>query len=300
MVRRWQPPRPVDVRRTLAAHRRGAGDPAHCVTPDGATWRTSRTPAGLATLRVAERPGEGVIEAAAWGPGASWSLEMLPALLGGDDDPTGFAPTHPVLRAAVRRFPGLRIGRTGRVMEALIPAVLEQKVTGTEARRGWCTLLRRYGEPAPGPRNDLRVLPPPETWAQIPSWDWHRAGVEAVRARTVAGACRVARRMEQTLTLPPEEADRRLQAVPGVGPWTAAEVRQRAHGDPDAVSVGDCHLPGLVGWALSDRPVDDAGMLELLAPFAGHRYRVTRLLELAGPRPPRRGPRMAPRDYRPM
>jgi 3-methyladenine DNA glycosylase/8-oxoguanine DNA glycosylase len=73
---------------------------------------------------------------------------------------------------------------------------------------------------------------------------------------------------------------------------------QRASGDPDAVSVGDYNLPKAVGWALAGRIVDDAGMLGLLAPYAGHRYRVTRLVELSGIRPPRRGPRLPVRDYR--
>lgn len=297
-VRRWQPPWPVDIALTLAPHRRGASDPTCRPAADGALWRTCRSPEGPATLRLARRPAEGLIEGAAWGPGASWALDRMPELLGERDDPAGFDPAQPVLRRAFRRLRGLRIGTTGRVLEALVPAVLEQKVTGTEARRGWRTLLRRYGEPAPGPGSELRVVPPPETWARIPSWGWHRAGVEATRARTVVAASRVAARLEETLELPPAEADRRLRAVPGVGAWTAAEVRQRAHGDADAVSVGDYHLPGLVGWALAGERVDDAGMLELLAPYAGHRYRVTRLLELSGPRPPRRAPRMAPRDYR--
>jgi 3-methyladenine DNA glycosylase/8-oxoguanine DNA glycosylase len=104
--------------------------------------------------------------------------------------------------------------------------------------------------------------------------------------------------MEEAMAMPPAEADRRLQAVPGIGPWTSAEIRQRACGDADAVSVGDYHLPAVVGWALAGRVTDDAGMLELLAPYAGHRHRVTRLVELSGLRPPRRGPRLAPRDYR--
>ena len=86
--------------------------------------------------------------------------------------------------------------------------------------------------------------------------------------------------------------------MPGIGPWTSAEIRQRAAGDPDAVSVGDYHLPRAVGWTLAGRITDDAGMLELLAPYAGHRYRVTRLIELSGGHPPRRGPRMPVRDYR--
>jgi 3-methyladenine DNA glycosylase/8-oxoguanine DNA glycosylase len=144
----------------------------------------------------------------------------------------------------------------------------------------------------------MRVFPPPRVWARIPSWEWHRAGVEMVRARTIGRACGVAGRLEEIVTLGAAEASRRLQLLPGIGVWTAAEVMQRASGDPDAVSVGDYNLPKAVGWALAGRVVDDAGMLELLAPFPGHRYRVTRLIELSGIRPPRRGPRMPVRDYR--
>lgn len=62
-----------------------------------------------------------------------------------------------------------------------------------------------------------------------------------------------------------------LTSLRGVGPWTAAEVRRRALGDPDAVPVGDYHLPKLVGHTLIGEPVDDAGMLELLEPFTGQR-----------------------------
>ena len=111
-------------------------------------------------------------------------------------------------------------------------------------------------------------------------------------------AARLAGRLEQVVDLAPAQADRRLRSIPGIGPWTSAEIRQRAAGDADAVSVGDYHLPSLVGWTLAGRITDDAGMLELLAPYAGHRYRVTRLIELGGSAPPRRGPRMPIRDYR--
>jgi 3-methyladenine DNA glycosylase/8-oxoguanine DNA glycosylase len=193
----------------------------------------------------------------------------------------------------------MRVGRSGRVFEALVPAVLEQKVVGLEAHRAWRFLLLKFGEPAPGPAPvGMRVFPPPRTWAHISSWDWHRAGVEDVRAQTIVTAATVAARLELILDLDPAEADRRLRSIPGIGPWTSAETRQRAMGDPDAVSVGDYHLPKAVGWTLARRITDDEGMLELLAPYSGHRYRVTRLIELGGSTPPRRGPRMAVRDYR--
>jgi len=311
--RQWLAPFAVDVRRVLAMHRRGGGDPAFLVGGDGAIWRACRTPDGPGTIRLAwravrtaEQPapprlgGRATsVDAAAWGPGAGWLLDSLPGLLGEGDRPEDFVPVHPALRDAVRRYPAVRIGRTGLVFEALVPAVLEQKVVGMEATRAWRTLLRRFGEPAPGPvPAGLRVPPAPATWASIPSWDWHLAGVEAVRARTIAIAARVADRLEEITSLGPDQADRRLQTLPGIGPWTSAEVRQRACGDADAVSVGDYHLPSIVGWALAGRVVDDAGMLELLAPYQGHRHRASILAGLTGASPPRRAPRMAVRDYR--
>ena len=300
----------------LLVHRRGHGDPAFAIDQAGAIWRACRTPEGPGTLRVAWRPEPGtgnsaavarpavdrpgtVVSAAAWGDGADWLLASLPALLGADDDPDSFAPAHPVLAGLARRRPGLRIGRSGLVLEALVPAVLEQKVVGAEATRAWRRLLRRFGEPAPGPvPHGMWVPPSARTWAEVPAWEWHLAGVEAVRARTIVAAARVAARLEQVAAMPPEAADRRLRALPGVGPWTSAEVRQRACGDADAVSVGDYHLPAQVGYALAGRPVDDAGMLELLALYPGHRHRAATLAAMSGSGPARRGPRMAARDYR--
>jgi hypothetical protein len=297
----WRAPFAVDVRLTLSVHRRGSGDPAFRVAADGSVWRTSLTPEGPGTIRVKGSSADGwtTVSVAAWGPGASWLLAAVPGQLGADDSRAGFEPSHPLLREMSRRYRGMRVGRSGRVLEALVPAVLEQKVVGVEARRAWRLLLLRFGDPAPGPAPDgMRVFPPARTWLRIPSWEWHRAGVEGVRARTIIGAAQVAGRLEEIVAMASGDADGRLRALPGIGPWTSAEVRQRACGDADAVSVGDYHLPAAVGWALAGRKVDDAGMLELLAPYAGHRYRVTRLVELGGLGPPRRGPRMSVRDYR--
>jgi len=307
LVREWLAPFPLDVSLTLSVHRRGGGDPAYRTDASGAVWRTSLTPDGPGTLRVRSRRAAGhgpvvtgpVVTGEAWGPGASWLLDSLPAQLGGHDDRAGFTACHPVVGELALRYEGLRIGRSGRVFEALVPAVLEQKVVGREAHRAWRYLLGKFGTAAPGPVPDgMRVFPALRTWARIPSWDWHRAGVEGVRARTIITAAAVAARLEQALEEDPAEADRRLRSLPGIGVWTSAEIRQRAMGDPDAVSVGDYHLPNAVGWTLARRTTDDDGMLELLAPYAGHRYRVTRLIELGGSHPPRRGPRMPVRDYR--
>ena len=301
MRRSWRPGRPVDVRATLGPLRRGGGDPTFR-TDDAGLWRTARTPLGPAT-QLLTVTADGV-ECRCWGPGADWMLETLPELLGAaDEGAPEFEPlseTHPVLRDSWRRHRGWRVPRSNLVVETLVPSVLEQKVTGGEARTAWRWLLARYGEPAPGPAPaGMRVAPTPRDWALVPSWAWHRAGVGPERSRTIVGAAGRAGGLERTLGVDHAEADRRLTSLPGIGPWTSAEVRQRAHGDPDAVSVGDFHLAGQVVYALTGRTGgDDDAMLELLAPYAGHRYRVVRMIELAGVGQPRRGPRYAPLDHR--
>ncbi|MFE5618795.1 DNA-3-methyladenine glycosylase family protein [Streptomyces sp. NPDC056463] len=293
-TRRWTPDAPTDLGLTLGPLRRGPADPTFRTTPDGSVWRTARTPEGPGTLRVALR--QGTAEAEAWGPGAQWLLDGLPRLLGAEDDPYAFVPRHRLLAATHRARPGLRLTRTGLVMESLIPSILEQKVTTDEAYRAWRLLVRKYGEPAPGPEGHrLHVVPDARTWSLIPSWEWHRAGVDNKRAATILRAVKVARRMEEAAAMEPEQAQRRLELIPGIGPWTSAETVQRSNGAPDAVSVGDYHLPSIVGYALAgDRTADDAAMLELLAPYAGQRHRAARLVLLSGRVPPRRAPRMTP------
>ncbi len=314
VVRTWRPGRPVDLAATLGPMRRGGSDPTFRYDgarprpdatgrPAGAgLWRTTRTPEGPATMHLAVRAGDAEVVARAWGPGAPRSLDELPDLLGDSDDPAGFTPVHDVVREGWRRSQGWRVPRSCRLIEALVPAVLEQKVTGREAWASWRWLVRHYGEPAPGPGDvlpaGLMVAPDGPTWAKVPSWDWHLAGVDQSRSRTAVGAAARAGRLEALVQRPPAEAAVALQTLPGIGLWTAAEVGQRALGDADAVSVGDFHLASRVGWALVGEKVDDDAMLELLEPYRGHRYRAVRMIELAGIAPPRRGPRFAGRDYR--
>lgn len=301
LERTWRPGRPLDVLATLTAHQRGPYDPAFQIDARGRVWRTCRPGGEPATvcLAVAAR---GDVTATAWGPGAAAALEAFPQWLGADDDPSGFVPHHPVLADAFHRFPGTVIGRTGLVMEALVPAILEQKVTGTEAFRGWMRLLRKFGEPAPGPAPDrMRVVPPADQWAKIPSWEYHQAGVGPQRSRTIVTAGRHVSQLEGAAGLSSSEADVRLRAIPGIGVWTSAEVRQRVFGDADAVSVGDYGLPHLVTYALTgERRGSDELMLELLEPYRGHRHRACVLLLRAGVGPPRRGPRAPVRDFRSM
>ncbi|MDP9181988.1 MAG: DNA-3-methyladenine glycosylase 2 family protein [Actinomycetota bacterium] len=296
MERVWRADGPLDVPRTLAPLKHAPQDPTHRITQDGAVWRATLTPAGPASYRLLQAGSEVTCEA--WGPGSAWVLDGLPELLGADDKEP-FEPQHPLLDKVFRLHPGVRIPRTRRVFESVVPAVIEQKVTGKEARGAYVALVRQYGEPAPGPvPAGMRVPPAPAVWAAIPSWEWHRAGVDPRRMRTVIAAARVASRLEEATSMGREDAQRRLTAVPGVGVWTAAEVAVRALGDTDAVSFGDFHLAGLVGWVLLGRPVDDAGMVELLEPWRPNRAKVVRLVEMSGVPKPRFGPRMSVQDHR--
>jgi len=291
-VRTYAPDGPLDLGLVLGPLRRGPGDPTFRVTPDGSVWRATRTPGGPGTLRVVARGAD--VRGEAWGPGAEWLLDRLPELLGAADDPAAFTPRHRLVAVTRHRRPGLRLTRTGLVLESLIPSILEQKVTTDEAYRAWRLLVRRFGEPAPGPAPEgMWVMPEARTWALIPSWEWHRAGVDDKRASTVLRAVRVAARLEEAARMEPVAARARLEVVPGIGPWTSAEVVQRSHGAADEVTVGDVHLPGIVGWALAgDRDADDAEMLRLLEPYAGQRHRAARLILLSGRVPARRVPKM--------
>ncbi len=297
-IRRWSPGRQVDLARTLLVLRHGAGDPVAGLLA-GTFWWATRTPDGPGSVAIRLIAGE--VEAQAWGPGSQRLLAAVPDLVGESDDWSGLDVSgHPVLKELAHRMPGVRLSRTGRVLDSLVPACLEQRVTGQEAFRAWRELTRAYGERAPGPTGRALWLPAtPDRLLAVPGWDWHRFGVDGQRHRTIRAVATVANRLEECVQLDGSTARRRLRGIPGVGEWTAAETTLRALGDPDAVSVGDFHLANRVGWALTGAPrSDDATMLELLEPWRGQRARVVRLIELSGLAPPKYGPKFSPIDIR--
>ena len=273
-------------RTVLSSLRRGTGDP--CFRVEGSTvWLTGLAPEPF-TARL--EPG---VTGAFWGPGAQWAAECLPQWLGADDDPTGFACDHPLVAAQWRKYePIWRVPRTLLTWQIALAAVLEQRVTGVEARTAWRRLVREHGEPAPGPR-EMYVPPTPEQLLAVPSWDWRRYEVDRQRVVTVRELARCMHVLERAEALPPGEGREALRVLPGVGVWTAAEISARAFGDADSVSFGDYHLARNVTYALTGREDGtDEDMAALLKPYSGHRHRVVRMIELAGVAPQRRGPRM--------
>ncbi len=295
----YRPAHPVNLALTVGMLRRGRSDPT--MIHDGPViWRAMRTPAGVSTLALRAVGDE--IRATAWGAGAAHALDRVPELCGARDDASGFDPSgHRLLADAAHRNPGLRLTCTDEVFDALACAIIEQKVTSMQAFGAWRALVSRFGERAPGPTpRPMHASPAAAVWRRIPSWAWHRAGVEPPQSKTVVRAAERGESVERAVraAVGGPERDRVLTSLPGVGVWTAAETRIRSLGDPDAVSVGDFHLAHEVGYALTGKRVDDDGMLELLSPWQGHRQRVIRLIFASGVREPRRGPRLAPEDHR--
>lgn len=334
-VRRVRVPVPVDVPLTLRPLQRGAADPTVRAVPEG-VWLTLRVPdqgapagspgrpTSLLVYGAREAAGPGtVVTARAWGPGARAAVASVERLLGVDDagwdafdallhrDSSAPAlPRH--VREARRTRAGLRLPAAGALSGQLITVVLEQKVTHDQARHGWRTLVRLAARidndgPAPGPV-PAGMLPPPSPAAvlRIPSWDWHaRAWVQPAQSRTVLEVARRAASIDRlgAAVAPGDTAGiaalaRRLESLPGIGPWTTAEALQRSHGAADLVAVGDYHLAQFVGQVLTGRRTDDAGMLRLLEPWAGHRQRVVRMIGLSGERKQAFGPKLAPADHR--
>jgi len=291
---------PVELSLTLSPFRHGRRDPTFVRRPDG-VWRGTRTPGGPATVRFEGGGASGMVRVTAWGPGAADALDRAPGLLGAGDDPRSFDPPEGLVRDLHRRHPGLRIPRSGAVFEAALPTIIEQKVTGAEASRSYQSLVLAWGDHAPGPGASfgLRVAPGPAELATRPYFEFHRFGIERKRATAILLAASRAGRLEEASVMDPEAAHRRLCALPGIGPWTAAGVALVAFGDADAVPVGDYHFPHMVAWNLAGEPRGtDERMLELLAPFAGHRGRAIRLLSLGGAGAPRYGPRRQLRSLR--
>ncbi|MGZ8603167.1 MAG: DNA-3-methyladenine glycosylase family protein [Actinomycetota bacterium] len=286
-------PTPIDLRLTLGRLAHGRGDPTTRIGR-GEVCRALRSPDGPAAVRFAAA-GD-LVEVEAWGVGAAWALERAHAWCGVLDDVADFDPAPGLVRHLWRRHPGLRMPRTELVTEHLIPVICEQKVTGAEARRAYRRLTLALGERAPGPLG-LMLPPDPERVATMPYYGFHPFGIEQRRATTIRQACRRASWLDAAAHLPLEVAKARIGALPGVGPWSVAEVSRVALGDADAVSVGDFHVPNLVAWVLAGEPRGtDERMLELLEPFRPHRGRVQLLIETGHVRPPAYGPRMAQRS----
>ncbi len=280
------------LRTNLGWYRHGGGDPTTKLRATS-MLRAMLTPDGPATVLLDWSLGR--LDVETWGPGGEWAAASAISMTAAGkelDHPPG---DHPLVRDAARRHATLAAGASGDLYHALLPTIIEQRITAGEAVRQWQRLVYRLGEAAPGPFDALLLPPRPERLAALPWWWFHPLGIEGKRARTLIAVARVAansRRLWDWAVLPLPEVAQKLALINGVGPWTIGIVMGPVCGDDDAVAIGDCHYPHVVSWNLAGEPRgDDSRMVELLEPYRPQRGRVIRLLGLAGRRPPAFGPR---------
>ena len=307
----------VDLPANMAPLIRGKGDPT-AATINGISW-LSFQPAATGPVTIAMvHPNSplhpGAIRYHVWAHGDDDAIQAvvqrMPVLLGVDEAAlAGWEAFDKVLAqttkllpkpivAARRRHPGMRLMATGQLVDELLTVVLEQKVTQHQARATWSWLAKTYGSASPAGDPAPKLAPRPETILDIASWQWHAGWVEPFMARTLKTVASRASALHRLANKPLVDIAKGLNSLPGIGPWTVAETLQRTHGAADYVAVGDYHLAHHVGEALTGKRTDDAGMLELLEPWAGHRQRIVRLMYASGIRFSRFGPRMTATDFR--
>lgn len=162
------------------------------------------------------------------------------------------------LRPLVASCPGLRLPVYVDPFEGLVRAVLGQQVSLAAARTMADRLVRLAGRRAP-PLDGARFLAfpqAPDLLAAGPT-ALRRLGLTRAKAAALSGlsAAVVEGRLDwnRIRDAPGEEAQTTLEALPGIGPWTASYVRMRVLGDRDAFPAADLGLRKALG-SRSRRP----------------------------------------------
>ena len=250
--------------------------------------RASHTPEGPVGFQL--RVGQAQIEAEAHGPGARWLLEELPRHLGLDDD--GGPDFGGKLGELQRRHRGLHRGVTLDLFEMCVSQVIRQRVAWRDAVQTQGAIHRALSKPAPGPW-ELKLPLDGADWCSLTTAELARFGLERKRAKTLLGLAARADSVRGFAPLPAREFAAKLESFTGVGSWTRAMVQGFGLAEHDVVPLGDYGLPSTVAWFLAgEARADDARMLQLLAPYAGQRFRVIHLLWVGGIGAPRFGPRI--------
>lgn len=285
--RTWALDGPLDLEGTTMVGDLGRSNASARRLATGELAQAVWTPEGSATLHLRIKSGE--LEAQAWGDGRECVLAAVPSYVGLDDRPPRFTGPLAVLE---RRTPGLRCSRALALFDVIIGHVIRQRVAWRDAVATQVAILRAHGQAAPGPFA-LELPLSPAQWQTLGTTDLAAFGLERKRASTLLGVAARAERIIGWTKLGDEEFGRRIELLPGIGPWTRAMVQAIGLGDPDVVPTGDYELPSLVSHVLAgEARGDDARMIELLEPWRGHRFRVIRLLWAAGMTAPRFGPRI--------
>jgi AraC family transcriptional regulator, regulatory protein of adaptative response / DNA-3-methyladenine glycosylase II len=166
-------------------------------------------------------------------------------LLDLDRDPVEISSVlrhDPLLAPLVSARPGRRVAGTVDGFELAVRAILGQQVSVAGARTLIGRLVERLGEPLHSPRGAVtHVFPTPEAVAGGNLSGLGITGARIVALQALAGAV-AGGRLDLRRGADTEATSTLLQALPGIGPWTAQYVAMRALGDPDAIPVADLGL----------------------------------------------------------
>jgi 3-methyladenine DNA glycosylase/8-oxoguanine DNA glycosylase len=204
---------------------------------------------------------------------AEWGIERMRAALGIDLDLRPFYERFrfdPLIGAAVRANPGLRVAARPDPFEALVWAVCEQLIEYERAAAIQRRLVARLGRrcavtglsDAPSPAVLAAQAP-----ALLQSFD-----LTETRALALVRVSREVASGRVDLTDPDHEPGwRRLRQIRGVGSWTLETLALTGQGRLDQIPAGDLAYLKLVGRLLSPDPrarATEEEVRQLFAPYA--------------------------------
>lgn len=230
---------------------------------DGCAELAFATDAGPAYARVAQQS-DGLLRIALDAPDDAAALDRLRFLLAVDDDIAPFlalAERDSLLRPLVARARGMRAGRTGTCLHALVRAMAGQLITTREAWDIERAIVRRAG----GEHAGMLLSPSREGLGRLSAAQIAACGLAPRRASALVRVSRVLD-LERLAGVPPEAAAARLLREPQLGPWTVGCVFLHGLGRYDRGLVGDLGLIKLCS-SLLGRRAEAEDTAELLAPY---------------------------------
>jgi AraC family transcriptional regulator of adaptative response / DNA-3-methyladenine glycosylase II len=181
-------------------------------------------------------------------------LARLRALLDLDADPLAI---NAALQNDFPGFDGLRVPGCLDGFELGVRAILGQQITVKAARTLGARLVERYGTDLATPVEGLRRLfPTPQALAQASGEELGQMGIVRQRQRAIQALAQAV--LDGGVHLQPgadiPQTLAALQALSGIGPWTAQYIAMRALRWPDAFVAGDVALHNALGVRAAANP----------------------------------------------
>jgi len=187
-------------------------------------------------------------------------VPVLPALLGRlrnvfdlaarPDLISAHLEKDPVLGECVGRNPGLRVPGAFDGFEMVVRAILGQQITVRAATTIAGRFAEAFGEEMVTPFPELtRLSPQAEKVAAATVDDVARLGIVSARSRCIIALAQAFHSGGLSLEpgSDPDAAIRSLEALPGIGPWTAHYIAMRALRWPDAFPKEDIAVRNRLG-----------------------------------------------------